>query len=1121
MPDNSKEANSGKELYERPSDKKYRPADFMRARHPELFSDSSETDEPSLTREVFEYHLDSLTSRKEEIVFEHFCRRLAEKELCPNLSPQTGPTGGGDSKCDAETYPVADQIALRWYHGEATHTGTERWAFAFSAKQEWRSKVRSDVKGIADTGRDYVLIYFVTSRPARDKVRAALEDELTRKHGITVRILDRSWIVKCVFDNDRLQLAVETLNLDETSVNARKTVGPRDVRNKERLRQIEDRISDTSRYAGAEYQLAEDCLRAALIARGLELPRVEVDGRFERADRVATQVGHPQQQLRIAYNRGWTAYWWFEDLNEFSRFYGQVELLAVNSEQANDLELLANLWTVLHTATASGQLDEAAGDLPQRTTTLVSALEKLASDNSRPNNSLWARTQLLLMKMSSAANKPDDIPAVLQDFIRTLQTAEGLIAYPFEPISRIVEELGQWLGDSADYDELLEQVVAVTRKRVGEREAGRMLLARGFQKLRAGKTYDAIRFFGRAQQKLALRESREELAEALFGCGLAYESAGLFWAARANALSAANQVLSDYWEDGFIAPQASTCARRLVWLELQLGRVACAMEWMGLASALAHARGLDESEKARFSDQRAAQDGTLGILLLKSEMGDLTRLRFLPDVLDETGLYLSRMALLYALGYEQLLRDEGTIPPTESSEDVRQFFTEWLKQPAANDLPDSAVGLDGGVMTLTSHVLGCTLNVHAEDDDESSLLAERILAAAEALLATSLELDVLPHREEFTVKVERSIRIQGLPQCEFDEDYGIATVRHCGIITNAPDRPHTWFLDTVLQIVGRIIWPRDTEQYANRVFGEEAGLARAVNFTDSATPIRNILGRAPRFRLSDWNNEGSPKAFVTRRETPWHEGLLKVQQDDTEAGPLLGVGAPPRDLLDRSGTKHTDRRVLSLINMALWNKAKWNGTLYMWTARPDDEPLLALAFANSDGGQAIFREWIDKLGKTDEEDRLRISILTGIDVSNPFAYKVVVSSNLKIHGNGSKGKEIVLLSRFHRMDAQDPKNLETFQDRYKRVGSYYILPAYLADVNSKPQVFYELAIHKHSIQIRPAWQVGENDPDSAAIGTEDTAIIPPEVTDAPILRVLERKRQQGRASGAAGLESPK
>ena len=134
--------------------RRFTPSQFMRARRPEKFSDSDVIHEPHLTREVFEYHLDTLTNRKQETEFEHFCRRLAEKELCPNLRPQTGPTGGGDSKVDAESYPVADDIAIRWYEGIGREPARERWAFAFSAKKDWQSKVSSDVRGIVQTRRE-------------------------------------------------------------------------------------------------------------------------------------------------------------------------------------------------------------------------------------------------------------------------------------------------------------------------------------------------------------------------------------------------------------------------------------------------------------------------------------------------------------------------------------------------------------------------------------------------------------------------------------------------------------------------------------------------------------------------------------------------------------------------------------------------------------------------------------------------------------------------------------------------------------------------------------------------------------------------------------------------------
>jgi hypothetical protein len=123
------------------------PSELMRARHPDLFSDTRADHVPQLAKAVFEYHLDTLTSRKQEYEFEHFCRKLAEKEVCPNLRVQTGPTGGGDSKVDTETYPVAAEIAERWWVGE-TSAGAERWAFAFSAKKAWKPKLKADVDNI-------------------------------------------------------------------------------------------------------------------------------------------------------------------------------------------------------------------------------------------------------------------------------------------------------------------------------------------------------------------------------------------------------------------------------------------------------------------------------------------------------------------------------------------------------------------------------------------------------------------------------------------------------------------------------------------------------------------------------------------------------------------------------------------------------------------------------------------------------------------------------------------------------------------------------------------------------------------------------------------------------------
>lgn len=89
-----------------------RQNEFYKKMHPEQFSDSLLVKKGNLDRDMFDYYLESLTSKNLEKTFEEFCRKLAESEVCPNLLPQTGPTGGGDSKVDSETYPVSKKYRI-------------------------------------------------------------------------------------------------------------------------------------------------------------------------------------------------------------------------------------------------------------------------------------------------------------------------------------------------------------------------------------------------------------------------------------------------------------------------------------------------------------------------------------------------------------------------------------------------------------------------------------------------------------------------------------------------------------------------------------------------------------------------------------------------------------------------------------------------------------------------------------------------------------------------------------------------------------------------------------------------------------------------------------------------
>jgi len=505
---------------------------------------------------------------------------------------------------------------------------------------------------------------------------------LKQKYGVDIRIIERGSIVTRVFEHNRIELAIDTLGLTAFDEKQHKKTGPRDVVRQEELQALEQEISDPERYKGVEYQLAEDCLQAGLLARHLELPRVEIEGRFQRAERIAEKVGNQRQMLRIAYSRAWTAFWWHDDFDALNTTYDQVEKLAVGTQQADDLELLSNLWRLVSMGMMISKLDPLQANFEARTRTLETELDRLSADETRPNNALRARTFRTLMNLIPAVlTDPRKRDEVLDELKEILVASEGLSAYPLEPATSIVSELGEHITDSTSYDSLFEHLVKLNERRTSEAEVGRMLLQRGMQKLRSNKKYEAISLRGRAQQKLAMHEHRAEWIIAQLGAGSAYESAGLLWAARSSFITAANLAFSELVERGRIIPHTLVCTRRLAWLEIRLGRVPCVLAWVEMMSMLALQLMLEGDQLQEYLDERMLQDRVIGLLLLKTDFSQLKWLDFLPEILKKLRLDASRMALLYALGHQDYLRSEKVIPEGEDDNDVLDFFLNGSTNP--------------------------------------------------------------------------------------------------------------------------------------------------------------------------------------------------------------------------------------------------------------------------------------------------------------------------------------------------------------------------------------------------------------------------------------------------------
>lgn len=1074
--------------------------DFMRARRPQLYSDTLHVEVGEMDRRQFEFHLQSLTSRKEETAFENFARVLAEKELCPNLIPQTGPTGGGDSKVDTENYPVAPAIATLWYEGEPT-SAIERWGFAVSAKAVWKPKVRSDIAKIAATGRPYSLIYFISNQSIKDKDRADMEDALTAEHGVQVRILDRTWILEKVVRHNRWDIVAETLQFELTR-KVVSTPGPLDAG---RLRDLEtlDKKIDAAAVSAVTLELVEESLQSALLARGLGRPRHEVDGRFDRAERLARKA--PGRQLhRIWYQKAWTALWWFDDVEEAARIYDLLASEVLGSEWIWDIDDVVNLWLALQVGKAP---DEA------QTSSLRASLQRHADDKSKKTSSLWAQTQLLHMDLSAGVRSKRNLKPTLAALTRVLSEVRHQIEFPIEPVVRIVRELGNLIGDAPGYDELTDVVIDIERERDGDRAAGELLLERGLQKLDRKKAYDAINDLAKSQFLLAQDESRDQFIAALGGTGLAYEAAGLLYAARANLVSALDRCLYSWFRERAVDRRALPLLKKLAWIELQLGRVPYVLAWVKWFAPIQVALSMNEVDTKELGVEAQAIDRVLGILILRTPHEDWSSLTRLPDLLSSLGLEMSRAAALFMLGYEDKVREEyGT-----ANDNLNQFASDWIASPAAQDLPMQP-SWHFGATTMKTVILGCQIDVLIRGRVASALLGESIIAFLEAFYSTAmLSTKMLSPRERLVIEVRQSEAARApFVHRQVEDDCGETSLIVTHPILSPTNLVGTGFDDALLELFARVTHEMQLNverEHLEAMFAKHRAQDRAYHVAHAIISVTNVLGDSPPGRAEDWLEEGTFAQYPMVRGKAWMPDPAAVVSGEaaSEKEFTSSPDARPEHLFGVDAVLHREVRVMSPIILPLWHKAKWKGVGVALPGAPGElvPPMMALAFEDIVAGQKIFRGWRKKAGPENRDGWLSVTVITGIRRRSPLDYRVAIGiSDTYIQNYGLGMRLFAMAYRMHDMTPASSRNLEALRGHFEHSRFVFLVPAAFSPASPSAIEMkaenLQLGIKLSHLKFIEAWQVGMTSPLIAAMQGITDPVIPYGITDVPFFQALEQ-----------------
>ncbi len=145
------------------------------------------------------YFIETLNRENGGALFEKLATSLVEKEVCSNILPSTGPSGGGDKGIDARTFRSylrdSSNLFNLYQSNEATST-RKRIIFCFSIEKDWKSKLKKDIEKIFRNRLKPKEIYFLTNQFIKTSVRENYISELEKKYKIRIEILDGEWFTQ-------------------------------------------------------------------------------------------------------------------------------------------------------------------------------------------------------------------------------------------------------------------------------------------------------------------------------------------------------------------------------------------------------------------------------------------------------------------------------------------------------------------------------------------------------------------------------------------------------------------------------------------------------------------------------------------------------------------------------------------------------------------------------------------------------------------------------------------------------------------------------------------------------------------------------------------------------------
>lgn len=1065
------------------------PSQFYREIRPEFFSDSKIVAKVILPREQLDYEISQISTNQKHDSFETLSRKLAEKLISPNLIPQVGPTGGGDGKTDSESYPVSNFISNRWYISNNKWNENENWAFAISAKKDWKPKVKSDVKKIVETNRGYTKIFFFSNQKISSRNKTEVQDQIRKEYHVELIILDAEWILEKVYSSQLLNVVIESLNLSITYLEE-KIIGSKDSERIKELEELENQINSPNRFFEIDFQLVEDCLESAIISRMIELPKAEVIGKFERALKFANRLNNIQLKIRIHYQLGWTLINWYDEYKLFYNEFLNVKELVNQEPNINNIEFYLNLFNILITISNVEEVkDILVVDYEIEGQDLKTFLTKCSQNQTKPSTSLLASFYLAFFQIRIKLENEISVSEELINLKEYFKLSISHLDIPFEQLKSTINVFGEILADSEDFDNLIDTIAEIESVRISDLTSGQTYLNRGTTKLKNNLIRESLIYFGKASRKLAKDETQTEFYYCLMLLSEAYSRLDLYWASYNALVSATNIFVNNWATTGNLNKKFLKSVESILKNETIIGRVPVLLCWYELYLVLQRYFQPEVSNNNTENlPTEHLTDACMAIRLLNLSFEEFENLKYLPNIFKTNELWHCLDASLYLLGYENLIElDESKT--SLRKENFSEYYNKLANQPFVEQIAYGTNFLNSKEVIIESQVLGIRIEVFFNQNIHLLILAENILAYFESFLATSFE-EVFPVSDNIKIYIEYKEITENFKLETINKNHFKIYIKNL-IIYNGENFKN--LIDEILpQILSGNYLFRDIKEFLNNLYEKDEVHERLSIIVEHNSFLTNVLTDKPKFFLQDWITNDVSNFNLLRRESPIsiNRELPRFSMNDSKEG-----------MLKFKDITHKKIKVETVINIELWDKAQWKA--FGFFVSHEVSFGLVLIFEKIEYGKKIFEEWIEKYGENDNSEKISITIIKGIDKKNPYWYKVFISKKIE-KSNMKDGQVITLPSRFHRMEAQNSNNLDNLIKGYNMYKKFILVPAHI-DSNFEMAPVIELGILKTELTIKNAWEIGIHDVERVVITEGDDPIIPNDITDAPILEVLKEK----------------